>query len=372
MLTQFKKNLNLFSLNAFGWSTKRRIVVIESDDWGSIRMPSFEVYETLLKNNINVNKSSYCKYDNLATADDLEKLYEILTSFKDIHGNHPVFTANTVVANPDFEKIEQSNFSEYYFEPFTFTLKRYPKHQNAFKLWQEGIQQKIFFPQFHGREHLNVELWMRLLQEDNKDFKLAFKNRMWGLSNEVFPNMSKNVQATFDSHNDEFLKKSIESGLTIFKDIFGYKSLSFIANNYTYRNTLNETLANCEVKYIQGMRYQLIPVEEGEPKKKVWNYCGKKNKYNQTYLVRNCSFEPSVDSTGFNETIEQISNSFFCNKPAIIGSHRINYIGNLVPENSSKNLKQLFLLLKTIQKKWPDVEFMNSVELGNLITKNAI
>ena len=32
-------------LNIPGWRTKRHIVVIESDDWGSIRMPSKEVYK---------------------------------------------------------------------------------------------------------------------------------------------------------------------------------------------------------------------------------------------------------------------------------------------------------------------------------------
>ena len=33
---------NLLSIP--GWRTNRHIVVIESDDWGSIRMPSKEVY----------------------------------------------------------------------------------------------------------------------------------------------------------------------------------------------------------------------------------------------------------------------------------------------------------------------------------------
>ena len=34
-------------LNIPGWRTNRHIVVIESDDWGSIRMPSKEVYDKL-------------------------------------------------------------------------------------------------------------------------------------------------------------------------------------------------------------------------------------------------------------------------------------------------------------------------------------
>ena len=30
-------------LNIPGWRTKRKLVVIESDDWGAIRMPSKEI-----------------------------------------------------------------------------------------------------------------------------------------------------------------------------------------------------------------------------------------------------------------------------------------------------------------------------------------
>ena len=36
------------------------------------------------------------------------------------------FTPLTIVANPDFSKIRDSDFSEYFYESFAETLKRYP------------------------------------------------------------------------------------------------------------------------------------------------------------------------------------------------------------------------------------------------------
>ena len=36
-------------LNLPGFHTNRKIVVIESDDWGSIRMPSREIYDFLIR-----------------------------------------------------------------------------------------------------------------------------------------------------------------------------------------------------------------------------------------------------------------------------------------------------------------------------------
>jgi hypothetical protein len=55
------------------------------------------------------------------------------------------------------------------------------------------------------------------------------------------------------------------------------------------------------------------------------------------------------------------------NKPAIICTHRINYVGYIDSSNRDSNLKKLNDLLIAILKKWPETEFMNSVTLGELI-----
>ena len=47
MISSLKRNL----LNFRGWTTKRKIVVIESDDWGSIRMPSKNIFKKLHNQN---------------------------------------------------------------------------------------------------------------------------------------------------------------------------------------------------------------------------------------------------------------------------------------------------------------------------------
>ena len=41
MIKNLLKNIS----NLPGWRTNRKIVVIESDDWGSIRMPSLTIFE---------------------------------------------------------------------------------------------------------------------------------------------------------------------------------------------------------------------------------------------------------------------------------------------------------------------------------------
>lgn len=187
MLKYIKQNL----FNIPGWHTNRKIIVIESDDWGSIRMPSKKVYRDLLKEGIRVDLCPYNKFDNLASSIDLETLFNTLTSFKDSKGNHPIITANTNVANPDFNKIDVNNYEEYYYEPFTKTLEHYYENDNVFEYWKKGMHDKLFYPQLHGREHVNPIIWMNLLRNNHIEIKKAFNLRTFGLSRITSPNIIK-------------------------------------------------------------------------------------------------------------------------------------------------------------------------------------
>ena len=96
---------------------------------------------------------------------------------------------------------------------------------------------------------------------------------------------------------------------------------------------------------------------------------GQKNSLGQTYLIRNAYFEPSSNpfKDWVSSCLKEINIAFKYKKPAIICSHRVNYIGSINPENRSDNLNLLNMLLTEILKKFPDVEFMSSDELGDLI-----
>jgi hypothetical protein len=372
MIARLKRNL----LNVQGWTTKRKIVVIESDDWGSIRMPSKETYNKLLKKGYNVNNDPYLKYDSLATADDLSHLFDVLSSIKDKNNRSPIITANTIVANPDFKKIQNSNFETYFFEPFLETLARYKECDKSFDLWNEGIDSGLFFPQFHGREHLNVSQWMKALQKKDKNIIEAFENEMISISSEPSNMKFSYMEGMdfFDESEKRKRKEIIEQGLSSFENIFKYKSLSYIANCYIWDDYVEEILSNQGVKYIQGVRVQKKPniSNKTHSYKFKSNSLGKKNKFDQIYLIRNVHFEPShyPNKDVINDCLKEISIAFCWNKPAIISSHRINFIGAIDINNRIRNLKLFHDLLIKITIKWPDVEFMSSAELGDLI-KNS-
>lgn len=358
--------------NSFGHSVKKKYLIIESDDWGSIRMPSLEAYEKLKSKGLNLGVGEGERYnlsDTLASAEDLEMLFNTLGKHKDHLGNPAVFTAVSVVANPNFEKIIASNFQKYHYEPFTETLKRY-NQESAIELWKQGIDQKLFFPEFHAREHLNVPVWMRMLQNKDQQALTGFEQGFWGFNAKAPFNI--NYQAAFDLETKDDLlsqKESIVSGLKLFKSIHGYEAKFFVPPNGPFNNSLEEVAMLHGIKYMGASKIQLEPQGMGQVEKK-YHWLGQKNKFGQTYLTRNAFFEPNAPGTDWVAScLDDIYHAFLWNKPAIISSHRTNYIGVLDKKNRKLGLEKLTILLTEILKKWPEVEFITSTDLGNIISK---
>jgi hypothetical protein len=363
--------------NIPGWRTRRRIVVLESDDWGSIRMPDKATYDKLLSKGIRVDNCPFNKYDSLESEDDLIALYEALNRFRDKNGNPPIITANFVLANPDFDKIRRTDFQEYHYELVTETLKKYPKHSLSFKLWKEGIDKNLFYPQFHGREHLNVARWMKALKLNLPETRFAFDLNLFGISTTITSENRKSYLESFavdEIGEENQIREIVIEGLLLFKKTFDYASKSFIAPNYVWSSQIEQALFKQGVKYIQGQRIQRSPGSGLNKEKKIPHFTGQNNEYGQIYTIRNCRFEPSLDNKkdSVNECLVQIQAAFRWRKPAIITSHRVNFIGFIEQSNRDRNVLQLRDLLSSIQKRWPDVEFMATDKLGDLIISEKL
>lgn len=330
-------------------------------------MPSKEIYSKLISKGYNISGSDYNRLDTLESNDDLSMLFEVLKSHKDSQGNNPVITANMVVGNPDFNKIRQSDLSEYYFEPVTETLKRYPGRDSVESLWKEGNEKKVFRPQFHGREHVNIVRWMNALKMRTPEVLLSFDNQT------TFSGVGDyNFMEVLDYNTPSDLpqmQESLAEGLNIFEEIFKYRSKSFIPPCYTWSSEIEDTLSKNGVKYIQGLIVQSVPTGTFGNYRKKYHYLGSRNDYGQYYLIRNCFFEPSLSkaSDPVGECLSRINIAFRWHKPAVISAHRINFMGSLDERNRSDNLRLLRELLNRILKLWPDVEFMTSDQLGDLI-----
>ncbi|MCC7150191.1 MAG: hypothetical protein IT216_13295, partial [Saprospiraceae bacterium] len=364
----FKKYITHHLINIPGWRTNRKIVVIESDDWGSIRMPSKTAYNNLLNNGVMVDLNYYTRNDALERGDDIELLFEVLSSVKDSQSNPAKITANTLVANPDYEKIRSNNFEQYEFELITESYKRIKGCENSFDLLIEGNNSGLLSIQSHGREHLHVRRWMQYLKARSREFRLAFDNGVYGIRTETFDkNMKSTLYAMDVDHQDDrdFVNQIAVNGLDIFYNLFGYRSASFIAPNYSWSYALEEAIAKHGIRYIQGQYRHQYSVSANEKRPEIrWRYFGKNNDWGQIDLIRNAFFEPSENpcKDWVNSCLEEIQIAFKWKHPAVICTHRVNFMGGINPENRDRNLLLFKELLHKIVMKWPEVEFLSSNE----------
>ena len=362
--------------NIYGWKTKRKIVVISVDDYGNVRLDSKMAREKMDKAGLKI-RTRYDAYDSLETREDLEMLYETLTSVKDKNGKSAVFTPFALSCNIDFERMRAENYEKYQYELLPVTYHKLETsdneaYANTWKLWKDGIDKGIMVPQFHGREHLNVKVLEEKLA--NKDVEV-----LTALDNRSYTSISKSNYATIkytaafdfwefkENTNFDYI---IEDGLNAFETVYGYRAVHFNPPGSTEHSYIHKILKECGINYIDAPLLKSMHQGKGKYKRNIY-YTGKKNKLGMTYEVRNIVFEPTHDISvdWVNYSLKQIETAFRWNRPAIISSHRVNFCGHIDPNNRKKGINALKELLQKIVNKWPDVEFMAANELGDLISK---
>ena len=348
--------------------TNRHIVVFESDDWGSIRMSNKKDWEELLKRGYAVDKRPYERFDTLESTEDLEALFEVLCKYKDCNGNHPVITANMLMANPDFERIKKSGGQMYFFEPIAKTYERYFGDTKVLELMRQGMEAGVFMPQSHGREHFNVEQWMKGLQTGDEDLLTAFQFGMCGIAPKAHPekgNQLMNALRAYNSEEQEQIDAIVAEGLQLFERLWGFHSHTFVAPCYCWNNITEQTLVKNGVKLIQTSRSNKPAFNDT----KHFYYSGQQSSDGLKYSIRNCSFEPSTNAAGANLSIlmKQVDDTFSQHKLAVFSTHRINYVSGISEQNRTCTLNNIDLFLTTLLNKYPDVEFLSSDKLISLL-----
>lgn len=369
------KSLLKKMITQLGYQTDKKQILLLSDDWGSVRIKSKEDQADLIKKGFKV-ASRFDQFDSLETNEDLELLFEVLTKYKDHNGNHPCITAVTNVANPDFKKIKESDFQEYHYETIASTYLRYPDSDRVLNLTHEGIQNKIFIPQSHGREHVQVNWWMEELQNKDSFASKFFENEFFSLGEDYLLNPKRNrgIGASFDVWNESDLENSkiiAKSSLDIFKKLYGFQSKVFTPPAMFYNPVIETILKNEEVDWLDVGRYFKIPRLNGKDFPQ-FNYLGKNRKSGLKVLVRNCMYETNISEidNGVKRCLNNIEQAFKLKQPAIISNHRASFVGGIEEKNRERGLKALDELLFQIIKKWPDVEFISAAEMVEIMNNS--
>ena len=219
--------------NIRGWKTGDRLVVFAVDDYGNVRLDSVAARERLDAAGFDLG-NRFDQFDALETRQDLGALFEVLSSVSDMRGRSAVFTPYSLCANPDLEAIRKER-DGYQYESLPRTFERLSStqpaaYEGAWSLWQEGARKGLLKPQFHGREHFNVELLERKLKANDKALMVNLENKsLVALGGEPSMPGVGFTQAFGLWERSEIARHRdiIESGLSLFEEVFGCASRTF-------------------------------------------------------------------------------------------------------------------------------------------------
>lgn len=333
-------------------------------------MPSKEAFRALLKQGYPVDQRVFERYDTLEHASDVCALADVLRKHKQPNGTCPIFTLNVILHNPDFEAIRRDAFAAHHTEFFTSTYQRLNKG-NVPNVFSEGMQEGIFKPQLHGYVHYQTSRWMQQLQDPTSDARAAFDLEMVGVPSKDRPADGNRLMIALaaDSEADEHLQVSdLSKAVEEFTRFFGFAPVSFIAPVYTWYDRVEEVLSTKGVVYLQGGRSQHIE-HFAQRNLSKQHYTGESNTYAQRYMVRTVFFEPvyNPSSTLIDHCMHRMRILMAAGIPVVISTHRINYVGGLDEAHRDRNLVLLDEFIRRITAEWPDVSFLSSDQLGQLI-----
>ena len=358
--------------NVPGWRTDEKLVVLSVDDYGAVRQDSAISRDRLRQAGLD-STNRFDEYDAVETREDLEALFEVLSSVEDRDGNNAVVTAYALCANPDFSSIRQEE-GEYRYETLPQTFDRLEEAHGAvyaggWQLWRDGVNNGILRPQFHGREHLNVEMFERKLKAGDQTLALNLDNRsLVGIQGDrTMPGVGfTHAFGIWEEAELARHREILRDGLSLFEDIFGFRSITFTPPAQKLHSSLFSYACELDVRAIDKPFFCARRLDKESSKREI-NWLGRSG--NSISLVRNVVFEPTADRNfdSVKLALDQISAAFRWRRPAIISSHRVNFAGHIDRANRDFGLESLKRLLWSIVKRWPDVRFIAADELVQII-----
>jgi len=211
---------------------------------------------------------------------------------------------------------------------------------------------------------------MEALRAKHTNTLTAFDYGYFGLPPEDSHNgRSYLTTYTFDNKQEKrAIIDNIEEGLQLFSELFGYEAILFTPPNAVFDPFLEKRLSPSSLEFITRGKFRFVDRGNGN-RIPLIGISGRKGLSGIRHSIRTCAFEHYKMSESYlmDSCLARINQAFLNNGPAIISSHRVNFVGSIEPKNREVGLRLMKQLLERILAKWPEVEFMSSADLYNLV-----
>jgi len=329
------------------------VFVISSDDWGS-REDSVE---------------------------DLNRLADVLRGFQDRYGHPAVVTAYMNPACPDVDRIAESGFQHY---AWKFCYSDNPELVDR---WNALVAEGLFEIEFHGREHINVPLFMDLLKTDAHGFRQAVLNKriawhcdsMWDSRLMEDPRFKYFYRSFIDASIDppralprDRQIEIIQTGLQLMHEHFEVAPQVLTPPGYVWDLYIGQALRACGLEYLDAARMSIVGVTSNqglEVRDFVLDWGS--NPEGIQAIIRTDVYEPTERVTpgqriDLDDALWGVRRNLAAGSPVVLVSHCQHYIG---PDQSLKqsSLQGLRRLIQEVRICRPKVAFLSAADLGHYI-----
>jgi peptidoglycan/xylan/chitin deacetylase (PgdA/CDA1 family) len=325
-----------------------RAVVLESDDWGLCAWVPDDRAHRALARLPAFRSPAGLRYgrSTLEGADDVRALSATLLDWRGRDGFPPVWQANTIVANPDFDAMKPPAFEAR--ELPLVELPGFPARWARPGLWdavREAEAAGTWWAELHGLHHLPEAAWLDALRRGADDARRAFE--------QASP-IAKAVEASGEydaSEPRELRARQVRRALRVFRDVFGRAPTSFCPPDYRFDDWFAEEAAGLGLTTWQGVaeRAGRLPAPI---RRRLAGTRFPRIEGGRFLLPTRIAFEPAGDADapgprGLAAAHRAARAAWDRGQPAIVSTHRMNY-AHLDAEWSSAGRAALAALLERL------------------------
>jgi hypothetical protein len=307
----------------FDWA-RLKAVVLESDDWGLCAWAADREAWAALAGTPAFRSRAGQRYggSTLESAADVKALAALLLEQRGGDGRPPVWQANTVMANPDYERLATS-------VPDALPLKELPDVPARWSrpgLWDEVGRARdagVWWIELHGLHHLPESAWLAALRRGDADARMAL-----GVQSPVC--VAVEASGEYDpSEPAETRRRNLARAVARFHTLAGRRPRSLCPPDYRWDESLEADAERHGVTTIQGKAEQACG--PFPPLRRLlvglrWPHAPGA----RFYMPPRIAFEPCGPEAGraraaVERTLAAARAQWKRRRPAVISTHRLNY-----------------------------------------------
>ena len=361
MITRLRNALGR-AMKAWMLRFDRPLVLFQSDDWGRAGVRDREGWEELRAAGLHLGEKPYDFY-TLETAGDLHALSEVLGKHRDSTGRRPPMVMNFILANVDFERCLDPGQKQIPLRPLTEGFPGTWRRPRLLEAYQQGIRERLFYPALHGLTHFCDRAVARELNTGGERSELL--KRFWRAQTPYIhwrmpwigyeywdPGMKPAYQ--FLPVADQ--RAAINRAAEIFRELFSANPFSACAPGYRANPDSRTAWYEAGVRVVQNG-----PGERRGPHL---------DENGMLSTFRTIEMEPATEPCDLERLVTQVGECFASGVPAVISIHAINF-HSTIQDFRTPTLKLLGEFLTALEKKWPDLLYVQDADLFSIANQGA-